>query len=195
MPIFDSIGDLIGQTFLENIFTRGPVAIYEALTGKKRTTYTYKTERKQFIGFTSATKFILTWEKDIDHLKEKLNDGFDAENVRLSANNFQFIPLGNKTIIRPPESISFYMFHFLLQWFSAYKIQSVGIVETARASYTAYNDPNSEYIIGQTDSGQKFFISLTDDYSKRQFLRINKSIQTFDDFDIARLQSEIKHHG
>ncbi len=191
MPVFEAIGEFIKEIFFEGIITTGPVAIYNAFRGKKTNVNTYKTEKKKFLDFRSASKVMITWEKDINHLKDKLNSGFDAENVRLSANSFQFKAFGNKTMVQPPVSMSFHMFHFLLQWLSEHKIQSVGIVETKRTSYTAYNDPNSENIIGQTDKGQKFFISLTEDYSKRQFLRINRNIQTSDEFDIAQIRSQI----
>jgi hypothetical protein len=114
-------------------------------------------------------------------------------NEKLRTIDFQFTALGDKTVIQPPTSVSFYSFHFLVQWFAENKIKTVGVVETVRTIYTTYNDPYSEHLIGQTDKGRKFFISLMEDYAKRQFLRINRDIETSEEFDVARMKSELAH--
>jgi hypothetical protein len=129
----------------------------------------------------------------MDHLRCKLTEGLELMNEKLKSHNFQFVALGDKTIIQPPTSISFYSFHFLVQSFDEYKIRTIGVVETLRTTYTVYNDPNSENLIGQTDKGKKFFISLMEDYSKRQFLRVSRDIVTSEEFDVSKVKSELAH--
>lgn len=193
MPIFETIGEFVGQIFVETVFFRGPVKIYEWLTGKETGIDGYRTEQKKFIKFSAAKKCLLTWETDVDHLKYKLTDELELMNEKLKAHDFKFLKLGGKTIIQPPASISFYSFHFLVQSLAEHRIKTLGVVETIQTIYTTYNDPNSENLIGQTDKGQKFFISLMEDYSKRQFLRINRDIVTIDEFDVSKVKVEIAH--
>jgi hypothetical protein len=191
MAVFEVIGQIFAEIILEGVFVRIPIKIYEWITGREIKLDGYRTEYKKFIKFSVARKFLLTWEKDIEHLKDKLTDGLEAMNEKLTINDFTFTILDDKTIIQPPASISFYSFHFLVQFLPEYKITTLGIVETIRTIYTTYNDPNSEHLIGQTATGKKFFISLTDDYSKRQFLRINRNIETIEDFDVAKIKRDI----
>jgi hypothetical protein len=193
MAAFEFIGEVFGELILEGVFVRIPVRIYEWITGKETGIDGYRTEYKKFIKFSVARKFLLTRETDIEHLKSKLTDGLEAINEKLDISDFQFITTDQKTIVQPPTSVSFYSFHFLVQWLTEYKIETVGMVETARTVYTIYNDPDSENLIGQTDKGKKFFISLTEDYSKRQFLRINRDIKTIDDYDVLAIKSGLAH--
>lgn len=193
MAIFEVIGEIIAQIFIESVFFSGPVKIYERLTGKSTGLNGYRTEQRKFIKFSAAKKFLVTWETDIDHLKSKLTEGLKLMNEKLKTQDFKFVKLGDKTIIQPPTSISFYSFHFLVQSLAEHKVKTLGVVETARTIYTTYNDPNSENLIGQTDKGKKFFISLMEDYSKRQFLRVNRDIVTSEEFDVSKIKSELAH--
>ena len=194
MAIFEIIGEIIAQIFIESVFFSGPVKIYERLTGKSTGLNTYRTEQKKFIKFSAAKKFLVAWETDLDHLKSKLSEGLESMNEKLKSHNFQFVAFGNKTIIQAPTSISFYSFHFLVQSFDEYKIKTIGVVETVRTIYTTYNDPNSENLIGQTDKGKKFFISLMEDYSKRQFLGVNRDIMAIEEFEVSKIKSELAHN-
>jgi hypothetical protein len=189
MAIFEAIGEFVIRILLES-------ALYSAfdwVTGKNKGINGYRTQQKKFINFDVAKKFILTWEVNIEHLRGKLTEGLELLNEETDIKDFHFITIKQKTIIHPPASISFYSFYFLVQCLDNFKIETVGIVETARTSYATYNDPNSENLIGQTDKGKKFFISLMEDYAKRQFLRINRNIETIDDFEVQKIKSELKY--
>jgi hypothetical protein len=191
MMIFEAIGEVLGRLFIESIFYSIPVTIYEWITGKDKTRTGYRTEQKKFIKFSMASKFLITWESDVERLKYKLTEGLESMNERTTVSNFKFKAIDQRTIIQPPLSISFYSFHFLVQWLTEAKIKTIGIVETNRTAYSAYNDPDSENLIGKTDKGRKFFISLMEDYSKTQFLRVNRDIKTNDDYDVLKLKSEL----
>ena len=191
MIVFEAIGEFFGQIFIESVFYSIPVKIYEWVTGKKTKLNGYRTEQKKFIKFSVAKKFLLTRETDIEHLKYKMSDGLETMNEKIKVTDFQFKIMVQRTIIQPPTSISFYSFHFLVQWLTEEKINTIGIVETRRTAYTTYNDPGSENLIGQTDKGSKFFISLMEDYSTTQFLRVNSDIKTNDDYDVFKIKSEL----
>jgi hypothetical protein len=195
MFIFEFIGEIVGQVIVETFIYRFPVEIYEWITGKEARINGYRTEQRKFIKFSVAKKFLVTWETDLDHLKFKLTEGLELMNEKLKSYDFQFVVLGDKTIIQPPASISFYSFHFLIQSLAEHKIRTVGVVETLRTIYTTYNDPNSVNLIGQTDKGKKFFITLMEDYSKRQFLRINRDIVTSEDFDVSKIKTDYKERA
>lgn len=193
MAIFEVLGEIIAQIFIESVFFSGPIKIFERLAGKSTGLNSYRTEQKKFIKFDIAKKFLVTWETDIEHLESKLTEGLELMNEKLKPCNFQFVAFGDKTIIQPPTSISFYSFHFLVQSFAENEIRAIGVVETMRTIYTTYNDPNSENLIGQTDKGKKFFISLMEDYCRRQFLRLNRDIVTSEEFDVSKIKIELAH--
>lgn len=192
MPILEAIGEFVVEIFLESIFYSFPIKIYEWITGKNTGILGYRTEAKKFIKFEVAKKFYLSWETDVANLKGKLKEGLEESDAKQGVDEFQFTRVGEKTVIRPPTSISFYSFHFLVQWLTDRKIKTVGIVETSRTAYTTYSDPNSEYLIGQTSKGKSFFITLMEDYSKRQFLRLNRSIETIKEFSVERIREGLK---
>ena len=191
MPIFEAIGELVVNVFMETLIFRLPVRIYEWATGKDTGINGYRTEYKKFIKFDTAKKFLLTWEADAEHVKYKLTEGLEALDQKLDVAGFRFVTIDQRTVVYPPTPISFYSFHFLIEWLMEFKVETIGLVETTRSAYTAYNDPGSENLIGQTDKGKRFFISLMEDYSKRQFLRINRDIKIIEDFDVAKIKSAL----
>ena len=191
MIIFEVIGEIVAQIFVETIFYSLPVRIYEWITGKDTGLNGYRTEQKKFIRFSSSKKFILTWETDVEHLKYKLEEALKTIDEKLDLTGFRFATIGQKTIIHPPASISFYSFHYLVQWLTTYKVNTIGIVETTRTVYTVYNDPDSENLIGETGKGKRFFISLMEDYSRRQFLRINRDIKTIDAYRVSAIKESL----
>lgn len=191
MPIFDFLGEVAGQFIIE-VVVSAPVKIYEWVTGKQiETGDSYRTEHKKFIKFSSAEKMLVIWETDVDDLKSKMTDGLRTINENSDVTAFLCRTIGERTIIQAPASLSFYSFHFLVQWLNEHKTKTIGLVETARTAYTTYNEPDSENLIGQTDKGKKFFISLMEDYSKRQFLRINRNVRTIADYDVANIKSDL----
>jgi hypothetical protein len=141
MAVFEAIGELFVTIIFEGLFYSVPVRIYEWVTGKDTGLQDYRTELKKFIKFSVAKKCLLTWETDLDHLKHELTEGLELMNEKLMTQDFKFVTLGDKTIIQPPTSISFYSFHFLVQSLAEHKVKTLGVVETARTIYTTYNDP------------------------------------------------------
>lgn len=59
-------------------------------------------------------------------------------------------------------------------------------------AYSFYSDPDSENLIGRTDKGAGFYISLLEDYGAKPFLRMSKYIVTSDAFDVESLKTYLK---
>lgn len=195
MTIFDIIGEIAGQILVEAVFNI-PIRIYKWVSGKQIAPINgYRTERKKFIKFDVARKAFLVWENNIESLKKKVKYGLEAMNENVDVTAFEFLTIGQRTIIKPSASLSFYSFHFLVRWLAKDDTKTIGIVETARTAYTTYNDPNSENLIGQTAKGDKFFISLGDEHSRKQFLRINRDIKTIADYDVTTVKAGLSHYG
>lgn len=189
--ILEFLGEMVGGILGEAIF-HIPVVIYRWVTGKENSTIGgYQTDYKKFVKFDVAKKFLLIADLDIEHLKASVTNGLQTINEKLTADNFQFRAIDHRTIIQPPEIVSFYTFHFLIQWLADHKLETIGIVETTRLVYSVYNDPDSENLIGKTGLGKRFFISLMEDYSKKQFLRINKDIRTIRDYDVLTIKRDL----
>jgi hypothetical protein len=193
MAILEAMGELIIEIFFESVILEIPAKIYRRVTGRNTESSDYNTEARKFIRFSAAKKFYLVWETDIENLEEKLGAGLNACRGKIKASDFQFTVVDKKTFVQPPPSISFHTFHFLVQWLEQYRYTTVAIVETPWTAYTAYCDPNSENLIGQTSRDKKFFISLTEKYSKRQFLRLNRSIKTIDGFNVEQMREELRN--
>ncbi len=166
---------------------------YELISGNSALDGKYKTTRKKFLNFREAKKMILTWETNQQRLLDKVEEGLALMNETLTTKEFSLMEIHNKTMIQPPISISFHSFHFLVQFLNSEKTKSIGIVETTRTTYTVYNDPESENLIGQTDKGLKFYISLMEDHERLQFLRISEGIVALDEFDVRKVKNELKN--
>ena len=192
MAILEAIGEVTIRILIEVI----PAKIVRWVTGKDTGFISgYRTEQKKPINFTLAKKFLLTWEDDIAHLKSNIAEGLETMNEQLDVDTFQFKPIDKRIVVEPPTLISFYAFHFLLQWLAGNKIKTIGVVESAGTTYTTYDDPDSENVIGETDRGDKFFITLMEDYSDIQFLRINRDIETIKGYDVLSIKNSLVRSG
>ena len=107
-----------------------------------------------------------------DKLKEIIDVLILLDDESLKIEEFKFFPSGKYTITIPPGRISFHDFHKLIQYLTD-EVDTVGLVEGNELVYTGYTDPKTGMVIGQTDRGEKFFISILDDTDKKLFLRIN----------------------
>lgn len=151
----------------------------------------YRTKGKRFLTFARCKKFLLTTGTDEGMVKIKVVEFIEATNEKLRIDEFQFASKSEQTITIPPNNISFLEFNYLIQWLTDRKVKSVGLVESTRMAYAVYDDPETENLIGQTDRGEKFFISLVDNFDKRQFLRINNEIELLEEYDISRIKNEL----
>jgi hypothetical protein len=151
----------------------------------------YKTKKKEYIPFGRATKFIITTGTDEGMIKTKVGEGIEALDNTLKIESFQFIPNSDQTITIPPRTISFHDFHYLVQLLTEGRMNSVGLVESKGLSYSVYNDPGTTNLIGETNHGEKFFISLMDDFSKKRFLRVSDEIETLKEYSLVEIRNVI----
>ena len=106
MVIFEIIGEVVTQIFLESIVCI-PGKIRRWIAGKDARFNGYSTEQKRFINFAVANKFLLTWEADIEHLRYRRAEGLETMNEKITVTDFRFKTIDERTIILPPMSISF----------------------------------------------------------------------------------------
>jgi hypothetical protein len=151
----------------------------------------YKTKRKRYLTFNKCHKFLLTTGTDNEMVRTKVIEGIDSTNEKLKIEDFRFLNNAEQTITLPPADISFHDFNYLIQFLTDGPVKTVGLVENKRLAYTVYDDPDTTNLIGQTDQGEKFFISLADNFDKRQFLRIHDEIELVEEYNISRIKSEL----
>ena len=191
MAFFEVIGEFVASVILRGMVYRMPVRIYQWITGNADIVR-YRTEYKKFVKFSAAKKYVIVWQTDTEYLRNLLTELPGRSNDKIRVADFHFTGVRHMTIMQPPSSISFYLFHYLIQRLSDHKIKTVGLVETTHTAYTTYSDPDSENLIGETDAGKRFYISLLDDYSKRQFLRVNRDIITNPEFEMLKIKRQIQ---
>jgi len=80
----------------------------------------------------------------------------------------------------------------VIQWLNKENQRTAGLVVAQRMTYSFYSDPDSDQLIGRTDKGVGFFISLLEDYSFGHFLRLNKAIVTSEEFSVESLKAHLK---
>ena len=151
----------------------------------------YKTKRRKYLTFSKCNKFLLTTGTDEGMVKTKIAEGIDSTNEKLKIEDFRFLNASGQTIVLPPADISFHDFNYLIQFLTDRPVRTVGLVENKRLAYTVYDDPETTNLIGQTSQGEKLFISLVDNFDKRQFLRINDDIELQEEYNISRIKSEL----
>ncbi|HMG94000.1 MAG TPA: hypothetical protein VK589_28265 [Chryseolinea sp.] len=71
------------------------------------------------------------------------------------------------------------------------EVNTVGLVEGDGLAFTVYEDPETSNLIGQTDQGEKFFISLVDNFDKKQFLRMNDELELLEEYSVSRIKSDL----
>jgi hypothetical protein len=187
-PIFEAV--LIDLPL--NMFRRSLVVQVFLLIFGGNADSRYGLGRKRYVNFGKSKKVGIIWETDGDKIKERIVEGLNAIHEKHDACDFQITSGTTLSVIKPPDSISFYAFHYMIQWLSEANLKSAGLVVSPRMAYSFYNDPDSENLIGRTDKGAGFYISLMEDYGARPFLRMSKYIVTSDAFAVESLKAYVK---
>ena len=175
-----------------NLFRRSLVVQLFVLIFGGNADSRYGLGRKRYVNFGKSKKIGLIWETDGDKIKESIVEALASIQEKPDTCDFQITTGTTLSVIKPPDSISFYTFHYVIQWLSEANLKSAGLVVSSRMAYSFYNDPDSENLIGRTDSGAGFYISLLEDYGARPFLRMSKYIVTSDAFNVESLKTYLK---
>jgi len=166
--------------------------LYESITRREAPFRDgYRTEYKKYIGFKAARKFCYLGGTKLAYFNYRLPKTLELFGGKETVADFQFKVCDKFTVMLPPQTIPFELFHFIVLDFADHRIETVGVVRTLRTAYTVYRDWDSEGLMGQTGKGTPFFITLTDNYSKRQFLRVNRNLKTNPEFSPAAINSRL----
>ncbi len=149
---------------------------YGSVVDKKPLKHKYRTEYKKYIGFAAARKFYHLQGAGLEYFQHRLARSLEQFSAGEVEADFQFNVLDDFTVMLPPQTISFELFHFIVKDFEEHNIKTIGVVETSRTAYTVYQNLYSELLIGQTNKGVPFFIDLSDYHKRRQFLRVNNNM-------------------
>lgn len=152
-----------------------------------------KTQRRKNIVFHSFDKYLLLNSPNVDVEVQLM----EAANTDKQSN------FGKWTIHRTKDytiieltDISFYAFNFLIQWLDeAFKnVETVGFCINEKLSFTLINDQEGENnMLGVTNGGTTFWVSLYDDLDKMQFLRIDPNILKKSVFATNKVEKLIAH--
>lgn len=151
----------------------------------------YKTQGKIFFFFAPCSKYLLTMGTDVEAVKTEIIDVLDILDEELSIEEFRFLPTPKCIITIPPSHISFRDFNELIGWLTD-DVNTVGLVESKDLTYTVYEDESTTNLIGQTEQGEKFFISSIDKYGQKQFLRLNNEIELLEDYSVSRIKNDLR---
>ena len=133
----------------------------------------------------------MTFGSDEQSVKKELDSAqilLDDETITIE--EFKFLHTSKCIITIPPSRISLHDFNSLVQYMTD-EVNTVGLVKGDNLSFTVYDDPKTINVIGQTDQGEKFFISRYDNFSSKQFLRLNDDIGIINEYSVSRIKSDL----
>ncbi|WP_299821610.1 hypothetical protein [uncultured Pontibacter sp.] len=137
----------------------------------------YNAKRKKKVYFQSADKYILTFSTNEEKVKQSIANGV-ASLEAAALPNITYIKSDYALVVQLPKRTEFYLFHYLLQWLDNEGIGNAGFVSGKSTGYVVYQDKNSlNNLIGETESGAKFSVSLYHDYKESQYLMLDRSIE------------------
>jgi hypothetical protein len=164
------------------------VGVFEIFNGREGGDNKYKIQKKIFFDFANCHKLLFVKEKDESKVKNEMKEALSTLAEKYKSIDFTFTRIKNELVIEPTIDIQFYEFHFLVQWLTEAKMETIGFVESEEITYSVYSDPNSINLIGQTDKGSKFFITLLEGYQDKQFISINKDIEINNEYDVDKIK-------
>lgn len=137
----------------------------------------YKAKRKKKVYFQSADKYILTFSTEEEKVKQSIANGV-ASLEESALSNITYIKSNYSLVVKLPKQTDFYLFHYLLQWLDNEGVSNAGFVSGKSTECVVYQDKNSlNNLIGETESGDKFSVSLHHDYKESQYLMLDRSIE------------------
>lgn len=175
------IEDKLGVIYLTKLINR------EASGTKQKTK-----ERKQ-VNFQNFKKYIVvnsTSKQIEDELKEADEYCPEVNTERLNTSR-----TNKYSVIETPEN-GFYGYNFLIQWLTdnlkGHEI--VGFASNGRTKFITISNTNGDNdLIGRTNTGKKFWVSLYDDLDDKQFLRFNDELEMDSNLTTESLEKMVKN--
>jgi hypothetical protein len=151
----------------------------------------YKTRKKRYLTFSRCKKLMITTGTDEGMVKIKIAHALESTNQKLTTAEFKFHSNEERTVTIPPEKITFHDFNYLIQYLTDGRVRTIGVVESKRIVFTVHQDPDTTNLIGETDKGEKFYISLEDNFDHKQFLRINNEIEVPEEYRVSAVRQSL----
>jgi len=151
--------------------------IFERLQMSFDSDYKYRgTKRK--INFVNFKRFILTNEIDKNKIAASIQEA--SETIReLDISEHRINQSNGYSLIELPNA-GFYGFNFLIQWLTEELkgTEVYGYASNNRTDFFLYQDPlTTNNLIGRTNKGKRFSVSMYDDLDKENALRMNERIK------------------
>jgi hypothetical protein len=159
----------------------------EPSTTKKKTK-----ERKQ-INFQNFRKFIIV-NSTSEQIESELNEA-DECCPEVNLEDHSIARTDSYSVIEIPRT-GFYGYNFMIQWLTNNftKNQIVGLASNGRTRFlTISNTEGDNDMIGRTQTGKKFWVSMYDDLDKKQFLRINPELELNSELTTESLEKMVKN--
>jgi hypothetical protein len=160
---------------------------HESSSTKKKTK-----ERKQ-INFKNFKKYIIvnSTSKQIESELKEADECCPEVNLdQLSISRTE-----SYSVVEIPKT-GFYGYNFLIQWLTnnLNKNQIVGLASNGRTRFlTTSNTDGDNDMIGRTNTGKNFWVSLYDDLDNKQFLRINPELELNSELTTESLEKMVKN--
>jgi hypothetical protein len=167
------------------------VGLFEIFTGGEKGDTGYKIQKKVHFNFANCHKLLLVKGANESKVKNEIKEALSTIAEKSKSIDFTFTRLKSELVIKSTNNIPFYEFHFLVQWLTEAKMETIGLIESEEITYSVYSDPNSINLIGQTDKGSKFFITLLEGYEDKQFVSINKDIEINSDYCVEEIKKRL----
>jgi hypothetical protein len=159
---------LIGWDLFEDLFSKN----------NNDPDFKYESETKKNIDFENFSKYILLDSQKNDLIQKILIEGLEIIDVPIDQFDHEIKRIDNFLILAIKSKIGFFNFHVLIQNFYTNKIENTGFVEDKELSFVVYQDPNSlNNMIGETNKGERFSVSLYDGFEKGAYLSMNSKIR------------------
>lgn len=159
----------------------------EPSTTKKKTK-----ERKQ-INFKNFRKFIIV-NSTSEQIESELNEA-DECCPEVNLEDHSIARTDSYSVIEIPRT-GFYGYNFMIQWLTNNftKNQIVGLASNGRTRFlTISNTDGDNDMIGRTNTGKKFWVSMYDDLDNKQFLRINQELELNSELTTESLEKMVKN--
>ena len=178
-------------SFLDSYYDWGLFDKFRNRTGSDDEEYEGTAKK---ISFGEYRKYILTTEKDTQIIEKNLIEASETIS-ELDISDYKIEGRDDFTIIEVPAS-GFYGFNFLVQWFDSElrKKDVFGYASDSNGSFFLYQDKRTtNSLIGKTNQGKSFSVSMYDDLDKTSSLNMNDRIKIDKKVTTEFLKEQLEH--
>lgn len=175
------IEEKLGINYLTKLINR------ESKSAKK------KTKSRKPINFRKFKKYIIV-NSTSEQIESELKEANEScPEVNLDQNTIH--RTASYSVLELPR-IGFYGYNFLIQWLDEQMKgqEIVGYASNGRTKFLTISDKDGENeLIGRTNTGQNFWISMYDDLDNKQFLRLNREVKINSNLTTRSLEKMVKN--